>query len=211
MAQVLKEEVRNTILENARKEFSDVGFENASMRSIAAKSKMTVGNLYRYFKSKDDLNETIVSPTYKLIDELVARLTGGKLRLGDSGEVLNVSPEDLSGMLQGLSSGLVDIYKDHRIEINILMMGSKLNKELTAWVSSAIADLISASYKIDKSNPVVKTLSICYADAIFGGMKTILKNAQQYDETLKKTVSIYLNSYLMMLQHDVLDSLTKEA
>ena len=51
MAQVLKEETRKKIIEAAKDEFLHYGFDNANMRRIALKSNMTVGNLYRYFKS----------------------------------------------------------------------------------------------------------------------------------------------------------------
>ena len=203
MAQVLKEEVRESILKNAREELLEQGFENASMRRIAGKSRMTVGNLYRYFKSKDEINDTIVSPTYELIDSLVRKLTHGQLSLSDENGILNASLEELKDMFRSLSSGLVDIYKDHRAEVNILMMGSKLNKELTNWFAMVIAGLIEKSYPVEKGSREVVTLSKCYADAIFGGIRTILRSAEDYDETLKTTVMIYLNSYLSLLGQDI--------
>ena len=203
MAQVLKEEVRETILENAREEFLEQGFDNASMRRIAGKSRMTVGNLYRYFKSKDEINDTIVSPTYELINALVGKLTHGELSLEGSGTILNAGLDELKEMFRSLSGGLVDIYKDHRTEVNILMMGSRLNRELTSWFAAVIAGLIEKSYAVDRGSQIVVTLSKCYADAIFGGIRTILRNAKDYDESLKNTVMIYLNSYLSILGQDI--------
>ena len=203
MAQVLKEEVRESILKNAKEELLEQGFENASMRRIAGRSRMTVGNLYRYFKSKDEINDTIVSPTYELINSLVRKLTHGQLSLSDENGILNASLEELKDMFRSLSSGLVDIYKDHRAEVNILMMGSKLNKELTRWFAAVIASLIEKSYPVEKGDPTVAVLSKCYADAIFGGIRTILRSAEDYDDSLKTTVMIYLNSYLSLLGQDI--------
>ena len=66
MAQILKEELRKAIIESAKQEFLNNGYENASMRNIAKKANMTVGNLYRYFESKDDIHKQIVSNTLAL-------------------------------------------------------------------------------------------------------------------------------------------------
>ena len=59
---------RNLILKNAKIEFLDKGFEKASMRTIASESGLTVGAIYRHFKSKEDLFEALVQP---ILDELM--------------------------------------------------------------------------------------------------------------------------------------------
>ena len=43
--QILKDNIRNKILAAASTEFNDKGFENASMRKIAAKAGITPGNV----------------------------------------------------------------------------------------------------------------------------------------------------------------------
>lgn len=53
--QTLKEEVRKKILKSARKEFLKHGYNGASMRRIAKSAGYTVGNIYRYYKGKEDL------------------------------------------------------------------------------------------------------------------------------------------------------------
>jgi AcrR family transcriptional regulator len=49
MAQILKPELKESIINSARHEFYIHGFEGSSMRNIAKAAHMTVGNLYRYF------------------------------------------------------------------------------------------------------------------------------------------------------------------
>ena len=203
MAQIQKDEVREAIVRSAKEEFLAHGYEKASMRSIAVHSRMTVGNLYRYFKSKEELNSTIVSPTYSAINSLVEKLTGGKVHLGRDAEALPQSADELRSMLKALSDGLVDIYRKHRIEVNILMMGSKLNKELTEWFSSIIAGLIAKYYNYSEDDSTVMVLSKCYADAIFGGIRTILSEAPADDEKLKNVIRIYLDTYVTLLDKDI--------
>ncbi len=50
-----KEEIKNQIIESAKAHFLEKGFQNASMRAIAAEVKISAGNIYTYFQSKEDL------------------------------------------------------------------------------------------------------------------------------------------------------------
>lgn len=69
--QYLKEEVRNNIISNAVNEFFTKGFSDANMRDIAKNSNMTVGNIYRYFKNKEELFTVVVEPAYKSMIDLI--------------------------------------------------------------------------------------------------------------------------------------------
>ena len=51
----LKEEKKNTIIENSLKLFAKNGFYNTTIPDIAKSMKMSVGNMYNYFKSKEEL------------------------------------------------------------------------------------------------------------------------------------------------------------
>lgn len=50
-----KEEKKNSIIENSLKLFSQNGFYNTTIPDIAKSMKMSVGNMYNYFKSKEEL------------------------------------------------------------------------------------------------------------------------------------------------------------
>lgn len=60
--QYIKETLRRKILETALTEFDEKGFDGASMRAIAEGSGTSLGNLYRYFKNKDDLYQSCLAP-----------------------------------------------------------------------------------------------------------------------------------------------------
>ncbi|MFA9240256.1 MAG: TetR/AcrR family transcriptional regulator [Candidatus Paceibacteria bacterium] len=51
----LKETKKNNIIENALKLFSQKGFYNTTIPDIANAMKMSVGNMYNYFSSKEEL------------------------------------------------------------------------------------------------------------------------------------------------------------
>lgn len=67
-------EKRRRILDAATVEFSLHGFENANMTVIAKKAQVSVGSLYKYFESKQDLFLTVVQHSIRSMTELLNRL-----------------------------------------------------------------------------------------------------------------------------------------
>jgi len=68
--QVLKESVKNAIVEGAIAEFFERGFQSANMRRIADHANITVGNIYRYFENKEALFNSILLPAQNAINDL---------------------------------------------------------------------------------------------------------------------------------------------
>ncbi len=58
--QIKKDEVKNKILESAKKEFLEHGYQGASLRTIAKNLGLTKGALYPYFKNKEDIFTALV-------------------------------------------------------------------------------------------------------------------------------------------------------
>lgn len=59
---ILKDDIYNSILQTARKEFISKGFKDASMREIAKNANVSLSNIYNYFKSKDEIFCALVNP-----------------------------------------------------------------------------------------------------------------------------------------------------
>ncbi len=57
--QTKKTELEEKILNAARRAFLSDGYDKSSLRRIAKEVGITVGNLYHYFKNKDDLYMTV--------------------------------------------------------------------------------------------------------------------------------------------------------
>jgi AcrR family transcriptional regulator len=68
MPQRPKEEVRGAILAAAAAAFAEVGFERATLGDIVARAGTSIGNLYKYFSSKEEVFDAF------LPRELVAEL-----------------------------------------------------------------------------------------------------------------------------------------
>ena len=202
MPQVLKDDLRDKIIESSKKEFLQKGFRGASMRSIAKRSGMTVGNLYRYFNNKDDIIKQIVSETVEEIEEILHNLTSNKVSFETRVFNLKANVEELSDLLDELSYRLVDTYFRHKTEFNILMLHSSLNKELTNWFSDAINTLIEQHFLIDNRNNEKEILVNAYSKSIFAGLRDIFRHNKVDSDTLKYLVSTYLHSYIILFESD---------
>lgn len=66
--QVKKEDVRDKIINSARKEFLKHGYLKASLRVIAENESLTKGAIYSYFKNKDALFCELTAPAVSFIE-----------------------------------------------------------------------------------------------------------------------------------------------
>ena len=115
--QVLKENVRQRILEVARLEFYNRGFTKTSMRDIASKMGVGVGNLYNYFSSKDELFRSVLSPVvsacYAMFDKHHGR---------NGQDAISMTRNDY---LISAVSDYMAILKGHRNLLKILLFKSQ--------------------------------------------------------------------------------------
>ena len=65
-----KTESHKRIMEAARKEFLEFGYDDASLRRIAADAQLQVGALYKHFASKEELFDSLVEPAINGFYEL---------------------------------------------------------------------------------------------------------------------------------------------
>ena len=204
MAQILKEGLRIAIINSAKNEFLNNGYENASMRNIAKNANMTVGNLYRYFENKDAIHKEVVGETLAEIDKLIRTITANSISMETRVFNLKADTKDLMSLMNRLAESLVDIYMRHSDEFNILMMQSSLNNELSEWFSSMISSLIEQHYLLPGFEKEKRILSHCYAKSIFTGVKEIFSCSKDIEEeSLINIVKTYLNSYVLMLDSDI--------
>jgi AcrR family transcriptional regulator len=204
MAQFLKEESRERIVDSARNEFLQHGYRNSSMRRIALRSNMTVGNLYRYFKNKEELIRAAVFPAYRELSELIRSLTGGRISL-ESREFPQggLSVEEIKQMISGLCTGFIGIYQRHQTAMRILMMRSDVNDRITDWFSELIRSVIVRNYALPEEDTNVRLLAEGYAAAIFSGVKEIMNRAPADSPELPKLAEVFLNSFVGLLDNDL--------
>jgi len=118
--QILKDEVKEKIHKAAVIEFKERGFHQSSMRNIAKRAGMTVGNLYRYFKNKENLFYTVVGPAF---DKIVTIINESKrFNLKENNQYYN------DNFIEYIINRILEIYKQYKFELLILLNGSKGTK-----------------------------------------------------------------------------------
>lgn len=72
--QILKDEIKESILKAAKTFFLDVGFEKASMNMIAKEAGVSKSNLYNYFSSKEEIFYALTEEAYIQIENTMENL-----------------------------------------------------------------------------------------------------------------------------------------
>ena len=110
--QVKKDDIQNKILTVSERMFIKNGYENTSLKMIADKSYISKSNIYRYYKSKDEIYETLVGParneilkltTVFFTDDFIGKYTPDKCEEVSS-ILASVFSEYRSGVLVALRS-----------------------------------------------------------------------------------------------------------
>jgi AcrR family transcriptional regulator len=102
--QVLKDEIKNKIIEAAVKEFYLNGYEKASMRTIAKAAGISVSNTYNYFKSKELLFESIIEPVFQQVKSLFRSSLQHSASQALKSDVLRTFIDDITGMLMQMDT-----------------------------------------------------------------------------------------------------------
>jgi len=112
--QYLKEDIRDKIIDAALEEFVVKDYSGASMRSIAENADITVGNIYRYFKSKEDLLDQCLRPLLNVLEIFI--MTDHASEAQNEAEML---------VRERIAKNIVRIYQKFPREFHVLRYGLK--------------------------------------------------------------------------------------
>ena len=201
MGQILKDHVKTQIVESAIKDIFENGMLGSSMRKIASNANMTVGNLYRYFKNKDELIDFIISPVLNRISKVIQKYTNIIIDLNDDHiDLTHISIEDITHILDDLSIELVDIYTETPKPFMILMMNDKVNENILKWFAKIIMEfMISKKYVNENNKARCELLSRAYAISLFAGVKDLLANNKLDRNELSMVIKMYFRSCISFI------------
>ncbi len=179
-----KASVKERIVKAAQEEFLVSGYLNSSMRNIANQSGITVGNIYSYFSSKDDLFEYVISDALKELQKLFA------MKVEESDEL---STETVST----IASLISDVFLKYRIQFLILMdssAGSKHDNIKNSLIQKTTDRILNDANIINMSKDreidpfLIQTLSV----ALIEGLLHIFKHVGLNRKKLEALVSGYI-------------------
>lgn len=173
---LLKEEMRQRIVEAARDEFFQSGYARASMRAIAQQAGMTVGNIYLYFPGKEQLFDAIVGETVRQIQE-ITRL-----------------PSANNDTIRKMADALRATFVQNRVEFMILVTRSSGSK-----YENYKQMLITLAQRRMREEFVARGYEALYdplAVAIMEGLMEIFRTYDGNEKRLEQSLVCFLNYML---------------
>ncbi len=190
--QYLKEEIKNRIMTAALKEFDKKGFEKASMVQISNDAKVAIGNIYRYFRNKDELFNAIMEPAYNQFSILVFdQYSGDNINGGMEFDVKEIV------------TAIIEVYTEYKIELLILMdksEGSKYQNTKENLIHLVHERLQSEYVPLLKENGIQLQDTFLYvlAATLLEGIFIIFRKVEDKEE-VKKQVNQLLIFYFHKL------------
>ncbi|MBN1498944.1 MAG: TetR/AcrR family transcriptional regulator [Spirochaetes bacterium] len=189
--QILKKEVKDAIIREGKKEFLAHGFKNSALRQIAGKAGISAGNLYKYFKSKDDLFMTVVQPAI----DTIKKMADHEIVQMDS-----IQEEIIAMFIENYSEEIISAFLVHRDEFLLVLNyseGSKhenVKNEITEYFIRHILDHFKAeNIKMDDCD--FKYIPEAYAVSTIEGFISIL-NKNDSKEIIAANLKMYFGFIL---------------
>jgi AcrR family transcriptional regulator len=194
--QILKDNVKLNILEAACEVFFQNSYKNASMRIIAGKSGITVGNLYRYFNNKADILDTLLTPVSTKLLELTKHTFQ---------PIVGLEIEPVLDLIGSEIAPLTGLFSQYRREIVILLekaAGTQydvVKNQLTDQLTKHIFEHFSfegIDYSVEEISSTGRSLS----ESFLAGLVNILKTSDD-DVTIQKALQNYLRFFISGFIH----------
>ncbi|MDR1794262.1 MAG: TetR/AcrR family transcriptional regulator [Erysipelotrichaceae bacterium] len=197
MAQVLKPQIRERLLDCARQEFYEYGISRASLRRIAEKAKMTPGNVYRYFKNKDELLEAVTLPAMVQLTELLQY--GIALDWGALADDVSAIHQQLGAIISHFL-GLVDSYQK---EVIILLDKKEVHNQFILLVQKLARAIMSASpvLRAEKQDSLYEIMADLHTQSVVSGVVWLFEHYHQIKakSDIHTILQVYLDGYVDLL------------
>lgn len=115
-------DTKASLLQAAKEEFMQYGYQKASLRNICAKAGVTTGALYFFFQNKEDLFEALVGETAQAVKLMILEHTMSEekeaVHSGINGEEFDIE----------MSCRVISYYYKHKEQCELIMnkaVGSK--------------------------------------------------------------------------------------
>lgn len=185
--QYKKQEIREKILEAGRQEYGERGFREGNISTIATKSNVPVGNLYRYFDGKSGLLDAIVKPAFIEIPKAVKQMY-------ENDDIDNMSIEDIIPIL---TAELLKIFDKYKSDILILV-----DRCATTRYEDFAADLIRLVDELickkiySNPTPLQHDMSNLISTGFMNAMFNMLRknySREQMEEMVNKILLFYFS------------------
>jgi len=183
--QVLKESVREAIIQSAISEFYEKDYQSANMRDIAKSANITVGNIYRYYPNKQELFNAILIPAQEAIN-----------LLADFDKNTNAKKIQTKEDLDKIIQYVMRIANPFIKEIFIMIFNSTGThyQKLKTQLETLIISNVSEYYPGQFTRSFLEVISKSFVEAVFYIFKTNIENEQKIRILLTELIMFYFKN-----------------
>ena len=186
--QIKKGDNKEKIKESAKEIFFAVPYKDASMRDVAAKSNMTVGNIYRYYENKEVLFDDILKSTHDGVVKLIkvsdlVKIFIKKKTTTDESVVIKSSR-----FKTFLMNTILKIVTNHSVELYILLTNCEGSKY--EGTKRKIAEMIKETI-IKRVDGMTEDRADTYAYLTITTFSYLLKKYKNKDEQLASEIGFF--------------------
>lgn len=199
---------RELILESAKVEFLKKGFREASLRNIVEHAGVTTGSFYWYFKSKEELFETVVGEHYRYIMKIYKDFVEYSDQLPILERMMNMRTNSLSYINE-----ILEYMYAHLNEFKILISGcagTKYENFVHEMVESKISDTDRFRQELKSRGIPVKEVSTETEHILVSGMFTSVFELIIHEMPIEKAklclrdlVNFYTAGWFCLMNIDV--------
>lgn len=143
--QMLKDSVRDRITTSAKRLFSKRGFRETSVRMIATDAGITVGNIYRYFDTKEQILDYVLQPVIEYVQQLICQ---------HNTEQHLSKMDDHRSYHEFVARSMVDIFENYQEEYRILIRQTH-GTAYEDYYENLVAQISATMIEFSK-NPLLK-------------------------------------------------------
>lgn len=180
--QILKKEIKENIINSSKELFQEKGFNNTSMHDIAKRANVSTGNIYRYFKTKQQLLDEMLSEVEEQIEQFLKLIPTTRKNM-DYQKISDVIIENIIKWYDKNSSSL-KVLLSCKEQIHYLSFKIKMTNMLAERIS-----YITPKRQGKSPNSI---LMGAITDSIFEGLMYIVAN---YSNELDK-MEMYLKQFM---------------
>jgi len=169
--QVLKEEIRNSILDSSKKLFLEWGYTAASMGKIAKEVGISKSNLYNYFDSKEAIFDTLIKAT-------VFKLSNINKYFLDIKFDLNTEADVFVQEFIKIISELIETEKDNLL----LLLDSSLGTKYANFLEDTVDVFARKFAQRMENNKNPEVIAKVIATSLIQGIVSILKQSSTIEE-----------------------------
>lgn len=191
--QIQKDEVRKRILNVAKEEFVSKGVRRTSMRTIAERTGIAVGNIYHYFHSKDELFVAVCKPALNELEAYAEQENGPYF------QTLDVFTED--SYLDQFAERFISIVSRYKTELRLILFeatGTMLENYFERFSDGRIVDgnnyIAAMKEKYPQINADISPYFMQLMCIIwFDVLRIIVQNDNMTKDDIKLLIENYFN------------------